>query len=172
MEPTSTPAPIEPTPPAVAPMAPMTPAPAAPVTTVRPMGATVVTVIESILAVFLFLGALALIGLGGVAGGLVGSSNDPNAAGIGAVLAGAGFVFGLILLLLGLLYVAIAYGVWKGRSWSWMLGMVVSIIAIVFGVLGLSNGVNLGSIISLALPVAVVYYLWQPDVKRWLGRPV
>ena len=77
----------------------------------------------------------------------------------------------IILALIAILYFAIAYGVWKGRGWSWMLGMVVSIIAIVFGVLGLSGGVSLGSLISLALPVVVVYFLWQPEVKRWLGRP-
>lgn len=137
----------------------------------RPTGATVISVIDGILAAFLFLGALAAIGLGTMAGGLVGSSGGTDAAGVGAVLAGFGFIAGIIFLLVGLLYLAIAYGVWKGRSWAWMLGLVVSIIAIVFGVLGLSSGVNVGSIISLALPIIVVYFLWQPEVKRWLGRP-
>jgi hypothetical protein len=150
---------------------PMAPPPAAAVTA-RPTGATVVAIIEAILAAFLFLGALALIGIGGLAGGVIGSSNDPNAPGVGALVAGFGFVFGIILLVIGLLYAAISYGVWKGRPWSWMLGVVVSIIAIVFGVLGLSGGISLSSIISLALPIAVVYFLMQPEVKRWLGRPV
>jgi hypothetical protein len=159
--------PPAPTTPAPAPMAP----PPAPPATVRPTGATVVAIIEAILAVFLFLGALALIGIGGLAGGLIGSSGEPNAPGIGAVVAGFGFIFGVILLVIGLLYAAISYGVWKGRSWSWMLGLVVSIIAIVFGVLGLSGGISVSSIISLALPIAVVYFLMQPEVKRWLGRP-
>jgi hypothetical protein len=179
--PASTPPPEEPTPSAVAPtappmtptappMTPMTPPPA-PVAVGRPMGATVISVIEAILAAFLLLGALALIGLGGVAGGLVGSSGDPNAVGVGAILAGAGFVFGIIFLVIGLLYVAIAYGVWKGRPWSWMLGVVVSVIGLVFAVLGLTGGITVSNIISLALPIVVLYYFMQPDVKRWLGRP-
>jgi hypothetical protein len=150
---------------------PMAPPPMAAAPMVRPTGATVVSVIEAVLAVFLLLGALAAIGLGTIAGGLAGSSGSADAAGVGAVIAGFGFIAGIILLLIGLLYVAIAYGVWKGRGWSWMLGMVVSIIAIVFAVLGLAGGVNVGSIINLALPVVVVYFLWQPEVKRWLGRP-
>lgn len=145
----------------------------APPVATRPMGATVIAIIESILAVLLFLAALALIGLSGIAGGLIGSVDEPGAGGVGAMIAGFGIVAGIIALLIGLLYLAIAYGVWKGRGWAWMLGMIVSIIAIVFGVLGLTgqNGINVSSIISLALPIVVVYFLWQPDVKRWLGRP-
>jgi hypothetical protein len=138
----------------------------------RPMGATVVSIIEAILGAFLLLGALALIGIGSIAGGIIGSSAGQDGAVVAGALAGLGFVFGLILLLIGVLYFAIAYGVWKGRGWAWMLGVVVSIVAIVFGVLGLSSGITVSNIISLALPIAVVYFLWQPDVKRWLGRPV
>ena len=137
----------------------------------RPTGATIVAVIEGILGVLGILAALALIGFSGLAGGMIGSSGDPDAAGVGAVVAGFGIVAGLIAGLIGILYFAIAYGVWKGRTWAWMLGIVVSIIAIVFAVLGLTGGVSLSSILSLALPIIVVYFLWQPEVKRWLGRP-
>jgi hypothetical protein len=137
----------------------------------RPTGATVIVVIEAILGVLALLGALATIGLMGLGGALLGSSDVEGGAAAAGVLAGLGVVFGIILALIGVLYLAIAYGVWKARSWSWMLGVVVSIIAIVFGVLGLSGGINLFNLISLALPIVVVYYLWQPDVKRYLGRP-
>jgi hypothetical protein len=153
------------------PPAPMAPPPMAPAPMVRPMGATVVAIIEGILGVLLLLAALAAIGLMGLAGGLVGTSGAEGGAAAAGLLAGFGVVFGIILGAIGVLYIAIAYGVWKGRGWSWMLGVVVSIIAIVFGVLGLSSGINASTIISLALPIAVVYFLWQPDVKRWLGRP-
>jgi hypothetical protein len=147
------------------------PAPAP--TTARPTGATVISVIEGILGVLLALAAIAAIGLGSIAGGIVGSSNVENAGVAGGILAGLGFIFGIIAVLLAILYFSIAYGVWKGRGWAWMLGVIVSIIGVVFGVLGLSGGnMNLSSLISLALPIIVLYLLWQPDVKRWLGRPV
>ena len=159
------PAPLAPPPMAPAPMAP----PPAMAATGRPMGATVISVIDGIIAVLALLaGVLFMVGMS-VVGGIAGSQSDT--AGVGGIFAGVGIVFGVIIILIGLLYLAIAYGVWKGRSWAWMLGMVVSIIAIVFGVLGLSGGISVGSIISLALPIVVVYFLWQPDVKRWLGRP-
>jgi hypothetical protein len=136
----------------------------------RPTGATIVSVIEGVLGVLALLGALAFIGLGGIMGGLAGASGVEGGAAAGGLLAGLGMVTGIIFGLIGVLYLAIAYGVWKGRGWSWMLGVVVSIIAIVFGVLGLSGGITVFSLISLALPIVVVYFLWQPDVKRWLGR--
>jgi hypothetical protein len=147
----------------------MAPASAAP--GVRPTGATVIAVIEAILGVLGILGALVLIGIGGLAGGIIGSSGADGAGAAGGLLAGIGFVGGIIFLAIGLLYIAIAYGVWKARSWAWMLGVVVTVIGLVFGVLGITGGVNLSSIISLALPIIVLYYFMQPDVKRWLGRP-
>jgi hypothetical protein len=121
--------------------------------------------------ILLLVGLLVMLGMG-LLGGAVGAAGDAQGVpGVGGFLAGLGVVLGVILLAIGALYLAIAYGVWKARSWSWMLGVVVSIIAIIFGVLGLSGGVNAGSLISLALPIIVVYFLWQPDVKRYLGRP-
>ena len=163
------PAPMAPEPaPMAPPPAPMAPPPAM-AATGRPTGATVISVIDGIIGVLALLaGLLFMVGMS-VVGGLANNSTDTQ--GLGGVFAGVGIVFGVIIILIGVLYLAIAYGVWKGCGWSWMLGMVVSIIAIVFGVLGLSGGVSLGSLISLALPVVVVYFLWQPEVKRWLGRP-
>jgi hypothetical protein len=137
----------------------------------RPTGATVVAVIEGILGILAILAGVLAMGLMGAAGGIIGSSADPDAAGVGALFAGLGFVLGVIVIAIGVLYILIAYGVWKGRGWSWMLGVIVSIIALVFGVLGLTSGINASSIISVALPAIVLYFLWTPDVKRWLGRP-
>jgi hypothetical protein len=143
----------------------------APPTTGRPTGATVIAIIEAILGVLGALAALVLVGFGSIAGGLGGLSDVEGGAAVGGLLAGLGFFFGIILALIAILYFAIAYGVWNGRSWAWMLGVVVSIIAIVFGVLGLTGSVSAINLVQLALPIVVLYYLWQPDVKRWLGRP-
>jgi hypothetical protein len=164
---------MPPPPAAPPPMAPppMAPPPMGPAAAARPMGATVITIIEAILGVFLLLAAIAAIGLGSLAGGLVGSSGVEGGAAAAGILAGLGIFFGIIALALAILYFAIAYGVWKARSWAWMLGVVVSIIGLVFGVLGLSGGITLGNLVSLALPIVVLYFFWQPDVKRYLGRP-
>ncbi len=135
------------------------------------MGATVITVIEVILGVLISIVALGALFIGSIAGGLGGLSGVENGAAVGGILAGVGFFFGIIAALLAVLYFAIAYGVWKGRTWAWTLGVVVSIIGLVFAVLGMTGGVSASSLISLALPIVVLYYFMQPDVKRWLGRP-
>lgn len=138
---------------------------------VRPMGVTVISVIAGIQAVLLILAALAVILGASLLGGLAGSQGGVEGAAVGGAFAGLGIIFGVIVGVIAALYAAIAYGAWKGRSWAWMLGVVVSIIALVFAVLGLSGGINLSTIISLALPAVVLYFLFQPDVKRYLGRP-
>jgi hypothetical protein len=152
------------------PPAPMAPPPAAPVTG-RPTGATVISIIETVLGVLLSIVALGALFLGSIAGGLGGLSDVEGGAAVGGILAGLGFFFGIIAVLLAVLYFAIAYGVWKGRPWAWTVGVVVSIIGLVFAVLGLTGGITVSTIISLALPIVVLYYLMQPEVKRWLGRP-
>jgi hypothetical protein len=153
------------------PPAPMAPPPMAAAPLGRPTGATVISVIDGIVGVLALLAGLLLMVGAGVLGGVLGSAADPNAPGLGAMFAGLGIAFGIIVLLIGVLYLAIAYGVWKGRSWAWMLGVVVAVIATVFGVLGLAGGITVSNILSVALPVLVLYFFWQPEVKRWLGRP-
>src|SRR5262249_44573382 len=76
----------------------------------RPMGATVVAIIDGILGVLaVLLGVLAMAG-GALLGGIAGSSGVDGGAAAGGLLAGVGFIFGIIVILIGVLYLAIAYG--------------------------------------------------------------
>ena len=136
------------------------------------MGATVITILSSVLGAFFILAGL-FIALGSAAlGGLVGAAGaqNPGAAGIGGMFAGLGIVFAIVIFVIAGLYIASAYGVWKARGWAWMLTVVVSIIFLVFGVLGLAGDINLFSIFFVAAPVVTLYFLFQRDVKRYLGR--
>ena len=74
--------------------------------------------------------------------------------------------FGLVSLLL-------AYGLWRGRSWAWTVTLVLSTIGIV---LWLSNILEIitiapstfwGSIINIAIYVAIIFYLTRPHVKAF-----
>ena len=137
----------------------------------RPTGATVIGIIAGIEGVLVLLAALFVLTVGGgVLSSLDSFGTDvPNGA--GGVLAGIGLFIIIILAIIGILYVLISYGMFRGRGWAWMLTAVVYIIALVFGVLGLTGGVSASNlIIGIALPIVVLYLLWQPDVKRWLGR--
>ncbi|HLX35206.1 MAG TPA: hypothetical protein VKR30_08185 [Candidatus Limnocylindrales bacterium] len=171
-EPTQPTEPAAPTP--AAPAGWSAPAPAAPMAAAggaRPTGATVITIIAGIEGVLIVLfGLLAILGMS-LIGGIVGSSGTANAGAAGGFLAGLGIVIAIIVFVIGALYLLIAFGMWNARRWSWTLGAVVYVIALVFGVLGLAGGVSVYSlIIGIVLPAVVLFFLWQPDVKRYLGR--
>jgi hypothetical protein len=138
----------------------------------RPTGATVIAIIAAIQGVLLILVGLFVLLVGGALGGLIGGlAEGEGVPGLGPVFAGLGIFFGIIIGAVGVLYILITYGVWGAKRWSWMLGVVVYIIALAFGVLGLAGGIDVGNlVIGVVLPVVVLYFFWQPDVKRYLGR--
>jgi hypothetical protein len=136
----------------------------------RPTGIVVAAILAAINGILLVLGALLVMVGSSFVGGAIGS--DANGSGaLGGAVAGIGFVFGIIVLLIALCFLAVAIGNWRGRSWSWVLGLIVWIITLVLGVLGLSSNANLFSIVlEVAFPAIALFFLWQADSKRWLGR--
>jgi len=167
--------PVAPQPtPSPAPVSWAAPTPAAPAATAggsRPTGATVITIIAAIEGILILLAGLLVILGASVVGGLVGSSGAQNAGAAGGLVTGLGTVFAIILFVIGALYLMIAFGMWNARSWSWILAAVIYILALVFGVIGLSSGFSAYNLlIGVALPVVVLFFLWQADVKRYLGR--
>jgi hypothetical protein len=178
MQPTEPAAPAPMSPPPMSPPPPTTgwgtPAAAAPAAMAggpRPTGATVISIIAGIEGVLIVLvGLLAILGTS-LVGGIVGSSGAENAGAVGGFLAGLGIVVALIFFVIGGLYLMIAFGTWNARRWSWMLGAVIYVIALVLGVLGLSGGFSVYNlVVGVGVPAVVLYLLWQPDVKRYLGR--
>lgn len=80
-----------------------------------------------------------------------------------------GLVAGLIVILLGLLTLALGLGCFKGWSWVWTLGMLVTGLDLLMGIFGLlvTGGVSL---INLLFCIVILYYLFQPNVKAWFGK--
>jgi hypothetical protein len=49
--------------------------------------------------------------------------------------------------------------------------VVVWIITLIFGILGITGGINaFNLVLQVVFPIVALYFLWQPDVKRALGR--
>lgn len=112
----------------------------------RPLGVALITLLEVIAAIYLFLGAASFsliryfIGFGNIV----------------SVVAGFGVA---LLLIMGIVLLFSAYGLWRGTSWGWWLGIVISgfmIISIVFL-----------DVIGLVLGLAFVFYLTRKRVKKW-----
>ena len=72
--------------------------------------------------------------------------------GIGSVLSGLaiiaiipllGIIFGGLLIIIGLAYFVVAYGLWKGKRWTWRTTLILSIISIILGIGSIAVG-NVG----------------------------
>jgi hypothetical protein len=98
--------------------------------------------------------------------------------GIGSLLSGLtvlaivpilGIILGGILIIIGLAYFAVAYGLWKGLSWAWVFTLLVSVIGIIVGIGSIVVG-NVGSLFHIMVNAIVIYYLYRPNVKAYFGK--
>jgi len=74
------------------------------------------------------------------------------------------YAVGAIFVVLGLLSVAVGYGLWKVRPWAWLLGLWAGVVYVVLGILAswLLVLVGIGSLIF--------YYFNRAGLKRYLGK--
>ena len=136
----------------------------------RPLGVTILAILAAIVGVLGLCAALALVGLGGLAGGLLAGSQLGAQAGL--LVGGLGIAFGVFTLVIALLEIAFAYGAWNLRPWAWMLGIVAQGISIVLALVRLVDGRGTagGEIVGIAISAVIIYYLMTPEVKKAFGR--
>jgi hypothetical protein len=97
--------------------------------------------------------------------------------GIGSILLGfivliipiLGIILGGIFVIIGLSYFVVAYGLWNGRSWAWILTVLISALGIVVGLVSIIIGTG-GSILYIIVNAIIIYYLFKPDVKAYFGK--
>ena len=151
--------------------------------TKRPTGVTIIAILIIIGGIVLLLGGLSLIGTGAL---LSLSSTETVQTGPGSIesaeLAALGMiplVLGAILLILGIAYLVVSYGLLKGKGWAWIVTVVVTIIgliiqiisAIITGSVTSSVVMGLGShIIGIIISGIIIYYMFRPHVKAYFGR--
>jgi len=138
----------------------------------RPTGVTVLAVLEILLGLgglgvgFILAVMAAFLGslLGGV--GVSGPDGVTVSAGLfGSLFAAVGAIIGGIIIVIGLVNFAIAYGLLKGLGWAWTLSLIFAIISIVFGILMFPIG-----IIAIIFDALIIYYLTRSNVKEFFGK--
>ncbi len=111
----------------------------------RPLGVAILAVLIGLFGFFTLLGGLLL--LVGVAAGTLFS--------IPLFLGYSGLTLGLIIFVVGVVLLAVAYGLWDLRMWALVLAVLVLIFyLVVYGLAG--DFVSLGFILSLLLFVYLV----------------
>jgi hypothetical protein len=77
------------------------------------------------------------------------------------------FFYGLVALLVGILWVAAGYAFWKTQAVAWLLGLLMSFFGILNAIIVLFTTGNLAWGAGVALvPLVVLWYLQQDDIKR------
>jgi lysylphosphatidylglycerol synthetase-like protein (DUF2156 family) len=118
-------------------------------------------VLHILQAIFFFLGGVALIVLGAfIRRGLFGPPR---------LLHGVVSLIGLVVVVIGLLYVGLVWGLWTGKGWAWILSLVLAVLGLIASLIALVRG-RFGAIVVLILDVIILYYLFRPNVRAFFGE--
>ena len=156
----------------------------------RPLGVTIIAILTIIGGILLLLGGVSLIALGtliSVAPPLDTTTTNPHplAQFFGVISA----AIGSVLLVIGIGYIVMFYGLLKGKRWAWTITIILLLIGIAIQIISTATGSVLnaslsssntnsvisgiaGSIIGIAINIVIIYYLYRPHVKAFFGKNV
>jgi uncharacterized membrane protein HdeD (DUF308 family) len=79
-----------------------------------------------------------------------------------------------VLAILGIISLLLAYGLWTGMGWSWILALIFAVIGILAGIVTVTLPLSVISItidaIVIIIDVVIIYYLMMPHVKAFFGK--
>lgn len=139
-------------------------------TAVRPQGVTIIAILAFIGGILGIVGGLGATILGGILGGALAASGEAGAGMLGGFFA----VLGIGILGLGIAEVVVGWGLWGLKPWAWMVSVIVFIANIVVSLLFALAGnslISISTLVGIAIPAIILYYLMTPPVKAAFGRP-
>jgi uncharacterized membrane protein (DUF2068 family) len=153
----------------------------------RPTGVTILGILFVIAGAFTLLGGIATLvaipfvsnvnpnvindelQLNGQQPLLTPSEQTALAQGSGSILT----VLGAILIPLGIASLVVAYGLFKGKSWAWLVAVVLSTIGIIVNAISLvtaNMSAITGALVGIAINAIVLYYLSRRNVREYFGK--
>jgi len=100
----------------------------------RPLGVTIIAVIMAVLGIFDIIG--------------------------GIVIMGSYSTLGIITLIIGVLYLVLAWGLWTVQTWAFWGTVILAVLTIINGIFGIGGGVPATGIVSLVLAIVVLIYMF------------
>ena len=65
----------------------------------------------------------------------------------------------------GVIGLVVAWGLWIGRSWAWILAIIIFIIGIIMDLVTLPTG-----IVGVVIDAIVLYLLMRPGTRKFCGK--
>src|SRR2546427_2604128 len=88
---------------------------------------------------------------------------------IGTLASTVGLVIGGVFLFFSLIWLATGVGFLHGKGWSWTLGMIFSVLSILFAIGAAALGSTSG-IVGIVIWFLMIYYLTRTRVKSFFGK--
>ncbi|MFW9792841.1 MAG: hypothetical protein ACFFEE_00955 [Candidatus Thorarchaeota archaeon] len=113
----------------------------------KPTGVLILAILQLIAAIIILIpGALAV-----------------AAASVGGII-GILFAFGgLLLLIVGIILLFIAWGLYSLKGWAWMWAIIANFLGLVGGAMG--NLMDPWNLLGIALNLIVIIYLFTPNIR-------
>jgi len=67
--------------------------------------------------------------------------------------------------LVGVIGLVMAWGLWAGRGWAWVIALIIFIIGIIMDLVTLPTG-----IVGVVIDAIVLYLLMRPDTRKFCGK--
>ncbi len=77
--------------------------------------------------------------------------------------------FNPVTIALAIAWFVLAWGLFTGKGWAWIITVIVAIISIIFSIISIVIG-SYGGIASLIIAAIILYYLNRSEVKSYFGR--
>jgi hypothetical protein len=132
------------------------------VTQHRPTGITIIAILMIIGGLILLFTGIAPLFLGP----LISLDSDGSSNALGFLIT----IGGLVLVALGIASLIVSWGLLKGKGWARTITLIISIIAIIFGIISLVSSQDLIHIIEIIVYGIIIYYMFTDKVKLFFGK--
>ena len=78
-------------------------------------------------------------------------------------------VVGAIGIAIGIACFLLAWGLFRGKGWAWIITVIIAIFSIIFSVVAFGIG-GFVNIVNIIISGIILYYLYRPTVKAYFGR--
>jgi lysylphosphatidylglycerol synthetase-like protein (DUF2156 family) len=123
----------------------------------RPIGVTIVAILMVITGIIL------------LSGGIFAVSSSAILSQFGGPLVAVVIGVGVFTIVLGVAHFVLAWGLFKGKGWAWIITVILAIISVILSIVSIASG-GRTNIISLIISAVILYYMFRTEVKSYFGR--